>query len=95
MKNNGFINNPFHPGIFLQELLGELNITPYRLAKDTFMPASRVGDILKQRRSITPDTAMRLAKYFGMTAAYWINLQSSYDLSKCEPEHIEEIHAIA
>jgi len=89
------INNPFHPGIFLQELLEEMSITPYRLAKDTFMPATRVSEILKQRRSITPDTALRLAKYFGTTANYWINLQSSYDLSKCHPEHIEEIHAIS
>jgi len=89
------INNPFHPGIFLQELLEEMNITPYRLAKDTFMSATRVGDILKERRSVTPDTALRLAKYFGTTAAYWLNLQSSYELSKCHPEHIEEIQAIA
>lgn len=89
------INSPFHPGVFLQEMLEEMNITPYRLAKDTFMPATRVGDILKERRSITPDTALRLAKYFGTTAAYWLNLQSSYDLSQCHPEHIEDIHAIA
>jgi len=89
------INNPFHPGIFLQELLEEMNITPYRLAKDTFMPATRVGDILKGRRAVTPDTALRLAKYFGTTAAYWLNLQSSYALSQCHPEHIEDIQAIA
>ena len=89
------INNPFHPGIFLQELLEEMNITPYRLAKDTFMPATRVGDILKGRRTVTPDTALRLAKYFGTTAAYWLNLQSSYALSQCHPEHIEDIQAIA
>lgn len=89
------INNPFHPGVFLQELLEEMQITPYRLAKDTFMPATRVGDIIKQRRSITPDTALRLAKYFGTTASYWLNLQSSYELSQCHPEHIEDIHAIA
>jgi len=89
------INNPFHPGIFLQELLEEMSITPYRLAKDTFMPATRVGDILKERRAVTPDTAMRLAKYFGSSPSYWLNLQSSYDLSKCHPEHIDDIHAVA
>ena len=88
------INNPFHPGIFLQELLEEMSITPYRLAKDTFMPATRVGEILKERRSVTPDTAMRLAKYFGSSPSYWLNLQASYDLSKCHPEHIEDIHAV-
>jgi len=89
------INNPFHPGVFLQELLEDMSITPYRLAKDTFMPATRVGEILKERRSVTPDTAMRLAKYFGSSPSYWLNLQTSYDLSKCHPEHIDEIQAVA
>ena len=89
------ITNPFHPGIFLQELLEEMNITAYRLAKDTYMPATRVSDILKHKRSVTPDTALRLAKYFGSSPTYWLNLQSSYDLSKCQPEHIEDILAIA
>ena len=89
------INNPFHPGVFLQDLLEEMSITPYRLAKDTFMPATRVGDILKERRAITPDTAMRLAKYFGSSPGDWLNLQTSYDLSKCHPKHIDDIHAIA
>ena len=89
------INNPFHPGVFLQELLEDMSITPYRLAKDTFMPATRVSEILKERRSVTPDTAMRLAKYFGSSPSYWLNLQTSYDLSKCHPEHIDEIQAVA
>ncbi|MEO1889274.1 MAG: HigA family addiction module antitoxin [Cycloclasticus sp.] len=89
------INNPFHPGVFLQELLEEMKITPYRLAKDTFMPATRVGDIIKKRRSITPDTALRLAKYFNTTPDYWVSLQSSYDLSQCHPQHLDDIQAIA
>jgi len=89
------INTPFHPGVFLQELLNDMNITPYRLAKDTFMPATRVGDILKGRRAVTPDTALRLAKYFGTTPIYWLNLQSSYELSMCHPNHLEDIHAVA
>jgi len=72
-----------------------MSITPYRLAKDTFMPATRISEILKQRHSITPGTALRLAEYFGSTASYWINLQSSSDLSRCRPDHIEEIQAIA
>jgi len=89
------INNPFHPGVFLQELLEEMNISAYRLAKDTFMPATRVSEIIKERRSITPDTALRLAKYFNTTPAYWVGLQSSYDLSQCQPQHLEDIQAIA
>jgi len=83
------INNPFHPGVFLQELLEDMSITPYRLATDTFMPATRAGDILKERRSVTPDTAMRLARYFNSSPSYWLNLQASYDLSKCHPKHIK------
>ncbi len=87
------IKNPFHPGVFLQEILDDTEITPYRLAKDTHMPATRVSEILKQRRSITVDTAMRLSAYLGTTEQYWLNLQNSYDIS----HHVikEQIQAIA
>ena len=53
------INNPFQPGEFLGDVLEDLEITPYRLAKDTGMPSTRISEILKQRRGITVDTAMR------------------------------------
>ena len=86
------INNPFHPGVFLQEVLDDLGITAYRLAKDTNMPGSRVDQILKQNRGITVDTAMRLAAYLGTTEQYWLNLQNSYDIAYHE---IEDIRAIA
>jgi len=86
------INNPFHPGFFLKEVLDDLKITPYRLAKDTGMPGSRVDQIIKENRGITVDTAMRLSSYLGTTAQYWLNLQNSYDISNHE---IEEIQAIA
>ncbi|RLA05296.1 MAG: addiction module antidote protein, HigA family [Gammaproteobacteria bacterium] len=86
------INNPFHPGIFLQEVLNDLGITAYRLAKDTNMPGSRIDQILKQNRGITVDTAMRLAAYLGTTEQYWLNLQNSYDIANHE---IEDIRAIA
>jgi addiction module HigA family antidote len=86
------INNPFHPGVFLQEVLNDLGITAYRLAKDTNMPGSRVDQILKQNRGITVDTAMRLAAYLGTTEQYWLNLQNSYDIANHE---IEDIRAIA
>ena len=87
------INNPFHPGVFLKELLDDLQITSYRLAKDTHMPATRVSEILKLRRSITVDTAMRLAAYFETTEHYWLNLQNSYDISNHEIEDIQAISA--
>jgi addiction module HigA family antidote len=86
------ISNPFHPGVFLQEVLDDLGITAYRLAKDTNMPGSRVDQILKQNRGITVDTAMRLAAYLGTTEQYWLNLQNSYDIANHE---IEDIRAIA
>ena len=86
------INNPFHPGVFLKEVLDDLGITAYRLAKDTNMPGSRVDQILKQNRGITVDIAMRLAAYLGTTEQYWLNLQNSYDISNHE---IEDIRAIA
>lgn len=86
------INNPFHPGVFLQELLNDQNISAYRLAKDTHMPATRISEILKERRIITVDTAMRLSAYFGISAMYWINLQASFDISN---HKIEPIVAVA
>jgi len=86
------INNPFHPGIFLQEVLDDLNITAYRLAKDTHMPNSRVDQILKQKRGITVDTAMRLAAYLGTTEQYWLNLQNSYDIANHD---IGDVQALA
>ena len=86
------IKNPFHPGVFLRELIDDAGITPYRLAKDTHMPQTRVSAILRQKRSITADTAKRLAAYFSTSEMYWMNLQASYDLSNHE---IEEIEALA
>lgn len=86
------INNPFHPGVFLQELLDELDVSAYRLAKDTHMPATRVSQILKYNRGITVDTALRLSAYFGTTEQYWLNLQNSYDIARHE---IEDIVALA
>jgi len=86
------INNPFHPGIFLQEVLDDLNITAYRLAKDTHMPNSRVDQILKKKRGITVDTAMRLAAYLGTTEQYWLNLQNSYDIANHD---IGDVQALA
>ena len=85
------IKNPFHPGHYLQELLDDAGISAYKLAKDTHMPATRVSEILKFRRSITVDTAKRLAVYFGTSEMYWMNLQVSYDLSRHEIEPIEAL----
>lgn len=76
-----------HPGEILRtEFLDELHITQYRLAVDIGIPHSRVTAIIKGRRTITPDTALRLARYFGTTAEFWLGLQSEYDLRKARKE---------
>ncbi len=72
---------PIHPGdILLTEFLEPMEISQYRLAKDLDVPQTRVADIVKGRRSITADTGLRLAKFFGMSDAFWVNLQAHYDL---------------
>jgi addiction module HigA family antidote len=71
------------PGeILLEEFLAPMNISAYKLAKDTHMPATRVSQILKGKRKITADTALRLSKYFGNSAEFWIGIQDEYDLRK-------------
>ena len=71
------------PGeILREEFLKPMNISAYRLAKDTNMPATRISEILKGRRRITADTALRLSKYFGNSADFWLGIQDEYDLRK-------------
>lgn len=78
---------PVRPGEHLVEYLEEYGVTPYRLSKDTGMPATRIGAIINDGRVITADTAMRLGKFFGMTAQFWMNLQTNYDLKVAEMKH--------
>ncbi|CAG5069600.1 hypothetical protein DYBT9623_02336 [Dyadobacter sp. CECT 9623] len=72
-----------HPGeILSEEFLVPMGITAYKLAKDTAIPQTRVSEIIKGRRRITADTALRLSKYFGTTPKFWLGLQDDYDLEK-------------
>ena len=72
---------PIHPGeILMEEFLKPMEISQYRLAKDINVPARRINEIVQSKRSITPDTALRLSKYFGLSERFWINLQARYDL---------------
>jgi len=76
-----------HPGAILREdFLVPMGITAHQLALRTRMPATRVGEILHERRGVSPDTALRLARFFGTSPEFWINLQAAHDLSKvmCE-----------
>ena len=72
---------PVHPGeILREELLGPLGISSNRLGRDLRVPVTRMSEIVNGRRGITADTALRLARYFGTTPEFWMNLQASYDL---------------
>ena len=72
-----------HPGeILLTEFMEPLGLTAYRLAKDIHVPAPRVGDIVRGKRAISADTALRLGIYFGLPAQFWLNLQNEYDLRR-------------
>ncbi|MCL5996888.1 MAG: HigA family addiction module antitoxin [Chloroflexi bacterium] len=74
---------PIHPGeILLEEFLKPLGISQYRLAKDINVPARRINEIVLGKRAISPDTALRLSRYFGLSERFWINLQTRYDLEK-------------
>jgi len=75
---------PIHPGQVLQEILAEAGMTINALALSLRVPANRIGAIIKGRRGITVDTALRLARYFGTSAQMWINLQARYDLEMAE-----------
>lgn len=75
--------NNIHPGeILKEEFLDPLEISAYRLSKETFIPQTRISEIIKKNRRITADTALRLSKYFGTTAKFWLGLQDDYDLEE-------------
>jgi addiction module HigA family antidote len=72
---------PVHPGeVLLEEFLEPLGLSQYRLAKDISVPPRRINEIVHGKRSVTADTALRLARYFGTSDRFWLNLQASYDL---------------
>ena len=71
-----------HPGEHLAEILGELGISQYRLAKAIGVPPRRINEIVHARRSVTADTALRMGKALGMTPDFWLNLQGMYDLDR-------------
>ncbi len=89
-----------HPGVvLLEEFLKPLEISQHKLAMDIHVPATRIGEIVHGRRGVTPETALRLAHYFGTSAEFWLNLQQSYDLSKAriqeEEQIVREVHTYA
>ena len=72
---------PVHPGeVLLEEFLTPLGLTQYRLAKSLSVPARRINEIVHGTRAVTADTALRLARFFGTSERFWLNLQAAYDL---------------
>ena len=73
--------SPVHPGeILLEEFLKSLGLSQNRLSRDLAVPAQRINEIVREKRAITVDTALRLARYFHTTPRFWLNLQMRYDL---------------
>jgi len=88
---------PVHPGeVLREEFLVPLGMNAHALAMELKVPAPRINEIVRERRAITPDTALRLARYFGTTPQFWLNLQTSYDLKIAErqfgPKIAKEVH---
>lgn len=85
---------PIHPGeILREEYLAPLGMTPNALANALHVTATRINDVVRERRGVTPDTAIRLARYFGGDAESWLNLQQTYDLQMALKEHGRDIEA--
>lgn len=89
---------PVHPGeILFEEFLNPMGISQYRLAKDISVPARRINEIVHGTRAISANTALRLAKYFGMSPQFWLNLQVHFDLEiesdKLGKKLNDEVHA--
>ncbi len=85
---------PIHPGEVLQmDFLEPMNITAYKLAKETFLDQTRISEIIRGKRAISIDTALRFSKFFGTSPEFWINIQTQYDLEtkkeEIEPELIK------
>jgi addiction module HigA family antidote len=80
-----------HPGRLLKRELTSRRLSANRLSLDLGVPSGRITDILNGRRSITADTAVRLGRYFGNGAQFWLDLQGQYDIAKVEREHGSEI----
>lgn len=83
---------PIHPGeVLLEDFMKPLGLSQYRVAQDIGVPPLRISQIVNGKRTITADTAMRLARYFGTSPDVWLRLQARYDLEVAEREHGERI----
>jgi len=83
-RTRGLFGAAPHPGVLLKDELAARGLTAHALSMALRLPASRIGQIVRGRRAITPDTALRLARYFGGSAGLWLRLQVAHDLSQAE-----------
>lgn len=89
------IKNNIHPGEILEEeFLKPLNLTAYKLAKEIGVQQTRISQIIKEKRSVTADTAIRFSRFFGTTEEFWMNLQREYDLRIAHFEKEKEFESI-
>lgn len=93
MKKNRKLD-AVHPGEILEEeFLVPMRISQYRIAKDIHVPARRINEIVKGKRAVSADTALRLSRYFGVSAKFWLNLQAQYDLDIQEEKILAELES--
>lgn len=86
---------PVHPGeVLMEDFLKEMGITQHKLAVSIGVPPRRINEIVHGKRAITADTALRLAKFFGMTPQFWLGLQAHYDLDVAEDKILSDLEVI-
>jgi addiction module HigA family antidote len=83
---------PIHPGVFLKELLVELNISQNQLAQNIGVSAMRISHVVRGKRPLTAELALRLGRYFGQSPQYWLNIQTRYDMDYAEDRFSEEVN---
>ena len=83
---------PIHPGeILLEDFLKPMNISAYKLAKETFIDQTRISEIIRGKRAVSIDTALRFSKFFGTTPEFWVNIQTQYEIESKKEELAPEL----
>ena len=86
---------PIHPGdVLLHDFMEPMGLSQYRVAKEIDVPPRRINEIVHGKRGITADTALRLSRYFGLSDAYWLNLQGLYDLQTAKEQLLDTLDSI-
>ena len=84
-----------HPGeVLKEEFLGPMGISVYRLSKETGLSQTRIGQIIRGERSVTAETALKLGKFFGVPAEFWMNLQALYDIEEAQKLYKKDIESM-